>query len=62
MRHLLEAAPVDHATAIAELKPHIKTEENFKGLIPVQLTEFVSNDKVDLPKLRVILGKVEASW
>ena len=62
MRYLLEAVVIDHPQAIAQLRPHIKSEENTRGLIPVEMADFVKNNKVDLPKLTHILGKVEAEW
>ena len=62
MKQLLDAASADHATAISEITPLIKSEENYRGLIPVEMEEFVTNDRVDLPKLKETMGKVEASW
>ena len=38
------------------------TDENDQGLIPVQLSEFVTNDTVDAAKLWPVLDKVEAAW
>ena len=62
MKQLLDAAAADHATAISEITPHIKSEDNYRGLIPVEMEEFVTNDRVNLPKLKATMGKVEASW
>ena len=61
-RALIEAAQPDHVTAIAELQLQIKSDENLRGLIPVEMTEFVANNQVDFPKLKTVLDKVEASW
>ena len=52
----------ENAKAISELQPHIKSEENSSGLIPVPMTEFVTNNEVDYDKLKHVLSEVEASW
>ena len=62
IRYLLETVIKDHPAAIRELLPHIKSEDNPKGLIPEDMTKFVKNNKVDIAKLKEILGNVEASW
>ena len=62
MRALIEAAQPDHVTAIAELQLLIKSDENLRGLIPVEMSEFVENNQVDFPKLKTVLEKVEAPW
>ena len=49
-------------TAITELEPLLQSEENSKGLIPVAMSKFVSNNEVNLGKLEQVLSKVEASW
>ena len=52
----------ERTRAISELQPHIKSEENSSGLIPVAITEFVKNNEVDHNKLKHVLSEVEASW
>ena len=44
VKDLLQEKPADHLTAIKELEPLILSDENTKGLIPVAMSKFVSDD------------------
>ena len=40
----------------------MQTDENIKGLIPVDKTEFVEGEQIVLSKFVPIMDKVEAEW
>ena len=51
MKNLLRANRQDHATAISELEPYIRSDTNVRGLIPVEMKEFIANNEVNMRKL-----------
>ena len=62
LKSFLQTPNISHANAIAELQNQVISEENEKGLIPVELSCFVIDDKVDTAKLWPILNNVQAAW